>query len=375
MTIDNKLETINLTRPSLDQREIEAATVVLRSDWLIRGKNCVAFEGEFAKFAGAKYAVATNGCTMALYLALLKLGLKPGDEVIVPSLTWSATAAVVVHAGGTPVFADVRLSDWCLDPADVARKITKETKAIIPVHFAGRYAGGFEKFKIPLIYDSAHRIEKNDFKGKVSCHSFYAVKNMTTIRGGMILTNSQEDWKFYQKACHGGLSKDTLSRYQGRKSVAAKGEPRSSNERDDPSSFYYEVEFPSWNFDMTDVEAAIGREQLRKVLGFNKKREAVVKKYNNAFGIKNTGNHIYPILVENRDEFLVRMRKAGIQCGIHYLPLHTMRGFKKYYKGPLKSTEFIGKRCVTLPLFSKLAISEINHIIRITKKFAKFSKI
>lgn len=363
MTIDNKLETINLTRPSLDQREIEAATAVLRSDWLIRGKNCVAFEGEFAKFAGAKYAVATNGCTMALYLALLELNLKPGDEVIVPSLTWTATAAVVVHTGGTPVFADVRLSDWCLDPADVARKITKKTKAIIPVHFAGRFAFGFKNQKVPVIYDSAHRIEKNDFKGKVSCYSFYAVKNMTTVRGGMILTNSQEDWKFYQKACHGGLSKDTLARYQGRKRV------------DDPSSFYYEVEFPSWNFDMTDVEAAIGREQLKKVPRFNRKREAVVKKYNKAFGIKNTGNHIYPILVENRDEFLVEMRKAGVQCAIHYLPLHTMRGFKKYYKGALKNTEFIGKRCVTLPLFSKLTISEINHIIKITKKFAEFSKI
>ena len=250
-----------------------------------------------------------------------------------------------------------------MDPVDVKRKISKKTRAIIPVHFAGRYAQGFEKFNLSVIYDSAHRIEKNDFGGKVSCYSFYAVKNMTTVRGGMILTNNLEDWKWYQKACHGGLSKDTLSRYQGRKKV------------DDSSSFYYEVEFPSWNFDMTDVEAAIGRQQLKKLGGFNKRRSAIVEKYNIAFNLKNTGDHIYPILVENRDEFLVAARKAGIHLGIHYLPLHTMSGYRRYAGGSLKNTEFIGSRCVTLPLYPSLSDVEIGHIIDVARKFAKFTKV
>ncbi len=356
-------KSINLSRPNIGRDEINAAVAVLKSEWLIRGQHCVALEQEFAKFIGSKYAVATNGCTMALYLALSKLNLKSGDEVIVPSLTWTATAAVVIHAGGVPVFADVKLSDWCLDPADVKRKITKKTKAIIPVHFAARYATGFSSFSVPVIYDSAHRIEKNDFRGNVSCYSFYAVKNMTTVRGGMIATNSKKDWNFYQKACHGGLTKDTLARYRGREKV------------DDPSGFYWEVDFPSWNFDMTDVEAAIGRKQLLKVEKFNNKRNEIVNKYNKAFGFKNTGNHLYPILVENRDRFLISMRKAGIHLGIHYLPLHKMKGYKKYFRGSLRNTEFIGARCVSLPLYPRLKGKEISSIIKNTLKFAKFTKI
>lgn len=358
-----KQMTINLTRPSIGREEIAAAGDVLKSDWIIRGKECIAFEEEFAKFVGAKYAVSTNGCTMALYLALLKLNLKPQDEVIVPSLTWTATAAVVIHAGGKPVFADVNLSNWCLDPEDVKRKITKNTKAVIPVHFAGANAGGFKKFSLPVIYDSAHRKVRGDFDGNVSCHSFYATKNMTTIRGGMLLTNSESDWKWYQKACHGGLSSDTLSRYVGRKQVS------------DPSSFYYEVEFPSWNFDMTDVEAAIGRVQLAKVEKLDRLRDKIVEAYNKAFGLQNSGNHLYPILVDNRDGFLTSMRGAGIHLGIHYLPLHQMKGFKKYSAVSLKNTEFIGKKCVSLPLYPRLTKSEIKYIILNTKKFAKFTKL
>ena len=125
---------------------------------------------------------------------------------------------------------------------------------------------------------------------------------------------------------------------------------------------------------MTDVEAAIGREQLKKVEKFNKKRNAIVAKYNKAFGKNNFGNHLYPILVENRDQFLVAMRKAGIHLGIHYLPLHVMRGFKKYAKGELKNTEYIGKRCVSLPLYPRLSDAETDFIIRNVRKYAMFAK-
>lgn len=353
---------INLTRPSIDNRELEAAQKVLKSGWLIRGKETKALEEEFAAFSGAKFAVATNGCTMALYLAIKYLKLKKEDEVIVPSLTWSATASVVIQAGATPVFADVKKDDWCLDPNDVKKKITKRTKLIISVHYSGSYAMGFENFPIPVLYDSAHRIEKNDFKGTVSCHSFYAVKNMTTIRGGMVLTNDEKAAKWYAMMCHGGLTKDTLSRYQGEAS------------KHDASSFYYEIDTPGWNFDMTDVEAAIGREQLRKLEDLNVRRNTIVEKYNKAFGLQNTGNHLYQILVENRDEFLVGMRNLGIQCGIHYLPLHLMRGYKQFKKDVLPVTEFIGKRCVTLPLYPDLSTEEIAYIINATKKLAKFTR-
>lgn len=375
---------INLTKPSIDKKEIKAAADVLKSGWLIRGKQTQALEEEFAKFMGAKYAIATNGCTMALYLVLKRMGIGPGDEVIVPSLTWSATASVVVNVGAIPVFADVRKDDWCLDPVDVKRKITKRTKLVIPVHFAARFAKGFSasaksyggsadsasvatsakgaalriggaNFPVPVLYDSAHRIEKKDFKGTVSCYSFYAVKNMTTVRGGMILTNNKEDAKWYMMAVHGGIAKDTLSRYKG------------ANEQNDASSFYYEVEWPGWNFDMTDVEAAIGRVQLKKLPKLNARRNKIVKQYNRALGLKNTGNHLYPILVKNRDQFLVNLKAAGIHCGVHYLPLHQMKAYKKYPAKDLKNTEFIGEHCVSLPLYADLSDAEVEYVIKQVK--------
>lgn len=353
---------INLTKPNIDSREINAAKGVLKSGWLIRGMQTKLLEEEFAKFSGAKFAIATNGCTMALYLALKRLNLKKTDEVIVPSLTWTATAAAVIHAGGTPVFADVKKDTWCLDPKDVRAKINKNTKLVIPVHFASVYAEGFKNFPVSVLFDSAHRIEKNGFSGTESCHSFYAVKNMTTIRGGMLLTDNEKDAKWYMMAVHGGIAKDTLSRYLG------------GQKQNDASSFYYDVEVPLWNFDMTDVEAAIGRVQLKKVESLNAKRNKIVKTYNKAFGLQNSGNHMYPILVKDRDSFLVSMKMAGIHCGIHYLPLHLMKGYKAYYKGSLPNTEFIGKHCVTIPLYPDLGAREVAFIIKEVKKNGEIIK-
>lgn len=352
---------INLTKPSIDDRELDAAARVLKSGWLIRGKETNAFEEEVAAFTGAKHAIATNGCTMALYLAVKRMNLKPEDEVIVPSFTWSATASIVIQAGATPVFADIKFEDWCLDPEDVKRKITPRTKLVIPVHYSARVAKGFENFPVPVLFDSAHRIEKNCFDGTTAAMSFYAVKNMTTIRGGVLLTNDDEAAAWYRMACHGGIAKDTLSRYQGNGGVSA-------------SSFYYEVEEPGWNFDMTDVQAAIGREQLKKIEGMNAKREEIVAKYNKAFGLNITGNHMYPIMVKNRDEFLVKMKEAGIQCSIHYLPLHLMKGYKKYVKESLPVTEFVGAHCVSIPLHPSLTDEEVTYVIETTKKYAHFIK-
>jgi len=187
---------INLTTPSIGHKEVDAAISVLRSGWIIRGKQTSLFEEEFAQFTGAKYAVATNGCTMALYLALKQMDLTQEDEVIVPSFTWSATASAVIQAGATPVFADINKDDWCLDPEDVERKMTAQTRSIVPVHYCGRFAEGFEGFSVPVLFDSAHRVEKDDFEGITSAYSFYAVKNMTTVRGGMIVTNDEKAAKW-----------------------------------------------------------------------------------------------------------------------------------------------------------------------------------
>ena len=352
------MKTINLTKPIIEQEELDAVTSTLQSGWLIRGKETVAFEEEFAALMGAKFAVATVGCTMALYLGIREFNFTREDEVIVPSLTWSATASAVIQAGGTPVFADVDPVTWCLDPEDVKRKTTKHTKLVIPVHFAARYAEGFENYQIPALYDSAHRLGRNLFNGTESAHSFYAVKNMTTIRGGAILTNDEHKAKYYRMLASGGVNKDTLSRYVGGNQL-------------DISSFYYEIEVPAWNFDMPNVDAAIGRVQLKKVEEFNKKRDGIVAVYNAAFGLSRKGNHLYALLVENRDEFLLNMKRAGIQCAIHYLPLHKMKGYSFLNTPQLPHTEFIGDHCVSIPLHAGLTEDETAYIIEHVKKFGK----
>jgi len=356
------MRTINLTKPTITQEELNAVTQTLTSGWLIRGQETKAFEEELASFMGAKYAVATVGCAMALWLGLKEMQLQKSDEVIVPSFTWTATASMVIQAGGTPVFADIKRDTWCLDPEDVKRKITKNTRLVIPVHYAARYAQGFEDFPVPVLFDSAHRIGRNLFDGKESAHSFYAVKNMTTIRGGAILTNDEKKYNYYRMLCSGGVSKDTLSRYQGGNKL-------------DVSSFYFEVEVPSWNFDMPNVDAALGRVQLKKVEGFNKGREEIIAQYNKAFGLTNTGNHIYPLLIAYRDEFLLNMKKAGIQCAIHYLPLHTMKAYNFLKTPSLPNTEFIGKHCVSIPLYPDMSQEDIEYVITQVKHYGKIIRV
>ena len=343
---------INLGKAQFGKEEIEAVTKVIETGWVGRGPQVIEFEKEFAKYCGAKFAIAVNGCTSALRLSLQRLGVGQGDEVIVPSLTWNATAAVVVQLGARPIWADVDPETGCMDPIDTLKLITKKTKAVIPVHYCGNFASGFENFPVPVIYDSAHRIEKNGFTGRTECYSFYVTKNITTVRGGMILTNDEEEAKWLRIARSSGIDKDVLKRYQN-------------------GDFYYEVDFPSVNLDMSDVEASIGRVQLSKIDLFNKRREEIVKKYNSAFGLSNQGNHLYTILVDNRDGFLAKMKEEGIQCGIHFLPLHLMRGYAKYKIRDLSWTEYIGQKTVSLPLFTQLTDQEIDKVILATKAHAK----
>jgi dTDP-4-amino-4,6-dideoxygalactose transaminase len=351
------MRTINLTKPHITDEELQAVETTLKSGWLIRGQETKSFEEEFAALMGAKYAVATVGCAMAIWLGLKEMKLTTTDEVIVPSFTWTATASMVIQAGATPVFADIKRDTWCLDPEDVRHKITRNTKLVMPVHYGAQYAAGFEDFEVPVLFDSAHRLGKNLFDGHESAHSFYAVKNMTTVRGGAILTNDENKAKYYRMLCSGGVNKDTLSRYQGGNKL-------------DVSSFYFEVEVPSWNFDMPNVDAALGRVQLRKVESFNRRREEIVKQYNEAFGLNRTGNHLFPLLVKNRDEFLLNMKTDGIQCAIHYLPLHRMKAYAFMNTGTLPNTEFIGDHCVSLPLYPDMSQEDIDYVVEHVKKYA-----
>lgn len=341
---------IPFSRASFGKEELDGVSRVLNSGWLTQGKETEKFEAEFAEYVGANYAVAVNSCTSALFLSLKALGIGVGDEVIVPSFTFAATANVVVHCGATPVFADISEDGFVMNQKSFEKVLTKHTKAVIPLHYGGNVAK--IKTDLPVIEDSAHLIaRKGNSSAFTSCYSFYATKNMTTGEGGMITTSDEKVADWLRKARLHGLSEDAWRRY------------------DLGSKWVYEVEFPGWKFNTTDIASAIGRAQLRKLDGFQKRRREVVKLYNKLLNLKNKGIHLYPILVEDRDKFFEYMKKKGVGCSFHFTPLHLQPAFKKYARGKLPVTEYVGKRVVTLPLDAVITKREVLDIALKVLKF------
>lgn len=335
---------IPLSRANITSKEIDAVSKVLKSGWLTMGEVTSAFEDEFARYVGAKYAVAVNSATSALFLSLKALGIKEGDEVIVPSFTFAATANVVVHLGATPVFVDINDKDYTMDQKSFEKAITKRTKAVIPVHYAANRA--VIKTKIPIVEDSAHLIPKNgdNKRSFARCYSFYATKNMTTGEGGMITTNDKKIYEWLKMARLHGLSRDAWKRY-------------SLN-----SKWVYTVEFPGYKMNTTDINSALGRVQLKRLDKFEEKRRRVVALYNKLLGLNNKGTHLYPILVENRDKFFQYMKENEVGCSFHFTPLHLQPAFKKYKTPRLPVSEYVGARVATLPLDAVITDSEVRKV-------------
>jgi len=342
---------IPLSRASITSREIKAVTKVLESGWLTMGEETVAFEEEFAKYVGSKYAVTVNSATSALFLSLKALGVGPGDEVIVPSFTFAATANVVVHLGATPVFVDINDRDYTMDQKSFEKAVTKKTKAVIPVHYAGNRA--VIKTNLPIIEDSAHLIPKNgDNKNSFArCYSFYATKNMTTGEGGMITTNDKEVYEWLKMARLHGLSRDAWKRYGLN------------------SKWVYTVEFPGYKMNTTDINSALGRVQLKRLDGFEAKRRRVVALYNKLLGLNNKGTHLYPILVENRDSFFDFMKKNEVGCSFHFTPLHLQPAFKNYKTPKLPVSEYVGERVATIPLDAEITPAEVKSVAKLVNDF------
>lgn len=342
---------IPLTRANIGKEEIEAVTRVLTSGWLTMGPETEKFEEEFALFVGAKQAIAVNSATSGLFLALKALGIGPGDEVIVPSFTFASSVSVIVHCGATPVFADIKRDDLTIDQESLEKLITEKTRAVIPVHYAANRAK--LKTSIPIIEDSAHFIPENgdNKKSFARVYSFYATKNMTTGEGGMITVNNKKIADWLRQARLHGLSRDAWKRY----SVSSK--------------WTYTVEFPGFKFNTTDLNSALGRVQLRRLEKFEKRRKEVVALYNKLLGLNNKGTHLYPILVEKRDKFFEYMKKHDIGCSFHFTPLHLQPAFKKYKKGKLPVTEYVGSRVVTLPLDAVITDREVKIVAKLVNNF------
>jgi dTDP-4-amino-4,6-dideoxygalactose transaminase len=323
--------------PSLGKEERRAVDEVLKNNWLTMGQTTFRFEEEFAKYIGAPYCIAVSSCTAAMFLVIqgLKALKKKMPKVIIPSYTFTATAAVFAQSGIDFEFEDIEEETFLMK---------KTSNLSVPVHFAGLYN---DQPNI-LFEDSAHRIIKNSFNGNITCFSFYAVKNMTTGEGGMIATDNKELADWLKKARLHGISADAWKRYD--KKGGAK---------------IYEVEFPGWKYNTTDFQSAMGLVQLKKLDNMQIKRKAVVDRYNDRLesGIDRDANHLYPVLVNKREEFMSYLKENNIGFSFHFPPLHLQPAYKKK-KRKLPVTEYVGERVVTLPLYPGLKPAQVDYVAK-----------
>lgn len=379
--MNNKQSTDNYIifgSPRIEKPEIQEVVDSLRSGWIGTGPKVHKFEEMFREYKGSKHAMALNSCTAGLHLSLLALELEPGSEVIVPAMTFAATANAVIHAGCMPVFADSKKDTMNIDPEDIERKITSKTRAIIPVHFAGRpcemdkIMSIAKKNTLKVIEDCAHAIE-TEYQGKkagtfgeLGCFSFYVTKNIITGEGGMVITNNDDYAEKIKILALHGMSKDAWKRFS------------------DEGYKHYQVVYAGFKYNMMDIQAAMGIHQLPRVDKYWKRRQEIWHKYNDSFKDlpvflpapvnSNTRHayHLYTLLIDidkikmTRDEFMEEMNKRGIGTGVHYIALHLHPFYQKKYgykKGDFPNAEWISERTVSIPFSAKLEDREVERII------------
>jgi dTDP-4-amino-4,6-dideoxygalactose transaminase len=364
--------------PLIEETEIAEVVASLRSGWIGTGPKVQRFEEMFRNFTGTRFAMALNSCTAALHLSMLALGIEPGDEVIIPAMTFAATANAVIHAGGRPVMADCRRDTMNMDPEDVERKITGKTRAIIPVHFAGRpcemdaLLAIARRHRLHLVEDCAHAIEA-EYHGKkvgtfgaLGCFSFYVTKNIVTGEGGMAVTNTEEYADKIKILALHGMSKDAWKRYS------------------DEGFKHYQVVYAGYKYNMTDIQAALGIHQLPRIDRYWQRREKIWQAYNQAFqelpvflpapvpADTRHAYHLYTLLLDtdrlriNRDQFLERMTKANIGVGVHYIALHLHPYYQRtfgYKRGDFPNAEWLSDRTISLPLSPKLSDADSADVI------------
>jgi dTDP-4-amino-4,6-dideoxygalactose transaminase len=365
-------------QPLIEEDEILEVAASMRAAWLGTGPKVAEFEKRIAAYKGVKHAVAVNSCTAGLHLSCLALGLQPGDEVIVPAMTFCATINAVIHAGATPVLVDVQPDTFNMDPDAVRKKITPRTRAIMPVHFAGRACAMDDLLAIAhehglkIIEDCAHAIETEDRGRKAgaigSCGvlSFYSTKNVVTGEGGAVLTDdSQIAARIKMLALH-GMSQDAWQRFS------------------DDGYKHYEVVEIGFKYNMMDLQAAIGMHQIQRVEAYWQKRLAVWQQYDQAFaGLpirrpapfepdKRHALHLYTILIDSdaagitRDAFMVALHRANIGTGVHYRQIARHPAYRERFGWRAEDfpvAEAIGERTVSLPLSAKLTPDDVDSVI------------
>ena len=365
-------------RASIDENDIESVVRVLRSGWLTTGAEAQRFESTFAGYVGAKEAVALSSCTAALHLGLAAIRLQEGDEVILPTMTFSSTGEVVLYFKAVPVLVDCEADSFQMDPAAIERAITPRTRAIIVVHFAGSPANLeaildiARRRKLTVIEDAAHALPTR-YKGKmigsfgdICCFSFYATKTITTGEGGMLTTEDPEVAARVRMLSLHGISKDAYKRY------TAEG------------SWRYEILDVGYKYNMTDLQAALGLAQLSKCDLLREKRERVAENYTEALlGVDAYQTpaippdvqhawHLYVLKINadalsiTRDEVIVELRKRGIGTSVHFIPLHMHPYYRQnfgYSAGDFPNAENHFERAISLPLFPDMTNEDSERVI------------
>ncbi len=364
---------IPLSDIDFDDTEALAVQDVIKSRWLTMGKVTQEFESSFADYTQTKHAIAVTNATAALHLACLALGIGPGDEVIVPSLTFVATANAVRYVGATPVFADIISSgDLNISPAAINLLITARTRAIIIMHYAGypcdmpAILSIAEKHGLFVIEDAAHAVgsELNGRKlgvwGDIGCFSFFSNKNMTTGEGGMLTTDNDDLAQKLSRLRSHGMTSLTWDRHKGH-------------------AWSYDVIDLGYNYRIDEIRAALGLAQLVKVEKNNERRRHLSQLYRNELQelisqvnipFQNhegkTSAHIMPILLPkgtDREQFMGSMKEQGIQTSFHYPPVHTFTAYRSDTKWNLPVTEEVASREVTLPLFPTMTAEDVDEVV------------
>ena len=365
--------------PLIGDEEIAEVIDTLKSDWITTGPKTKAFEKQFGEYVGAPdgTSVMLNSCTAGLHVALVSLGIGPGDEVIVPTLTFAATANVVEHVGAKPVLVDVLPDTLCIDPEAFKQAITPNTRAVIPVHYAGHPAELDEIFAIAneanveVIEDAAHAIPTH-YKGVMvgsrdnfASFSFYATKNLTTAEGGA-LTGHPELLSTARVIGLHGMSADGWKRF------------------DKTGSWQYDIVLPGFKYNMTDLQAALGKHQLQRLEGFHKRRQEVVAAYYEAFKDNDvlelptekpyvvSSWHLYVLRIRpekltiDRNQFIRELTARNIGTSVHYTPLHMMSFYRDKYgynetDFPVAHDAF--NRMMSLPLNPRLTQKDIQDVV------------
>ncbi|WP_286934244.1 MULTISPECIES: DegT/DnrJ/EryC1/StrS family aminotransferase [Aminobacterium] len=374
--------------PDIGQDEIDEVVDSLQSGWLTTGPKTRQFEKEFAHYLGDNIqALAVNSATAGLHLALEAIGIKPGDEVITTTYTFTSTAEVIRYLGAHPVFVDVDPKTLNIDVKRVEHAITSRTKAIIPVHIAGlpcdmdSILSIAHKHNLKVVEDAAHAFpvhyrEKyiGTLSSDVTVFSFYATKTITTGEGGMVVTANPEIAKRCSIMRLHGIDRDAFDRYTSEK-----------------PSWYYEIVAPGFKYNMTDIAASIGIHQLKKAHAFKEKRTAIAKRYAEAFKDlpvtlpvmpqtkEDHAWHLFILrLTENaplsRNEFIQKMSEAGIGCSVHFIPLHMHPYWQKTYQlreedYPIATRAYKG--AVSLPIYTKMTDKDVDKVIKTVRSLLK----